>query len=421
MSFHQIQGTPRLENPEILSDRMQVNASKLYKPPLPTTIPDLSTKNMDKKIDILLALAQGQNRSIYTLSQDMSRVVVDVNTIKETKTDHESIRYELEEANGKIARLEMKEESLCEKISVLEQKEHRKSVVFYNVKELGTQSTKNLIEFTYKFIKETLEIESENIFSKLNPSGEIRVDAIQRLGKPKTDTSKPRPILVQFLTVVGKELVYNSNTIAKLRQEESEIKMAEQYTPEIREKRTAQRPLFIGFKKQFKNSPTKVNLVKDKILINKEPIPSPFEENPLPGKTPLVLPYIQMTHSDTFTQNGSHFQGHIVKVCNLDQAAAAKNSIFQSYSNEHHIMYAYSVDAGDNKQLRGYDDDGEISGSLKLRGLMVREELTNIFLCVTRVKNGPNIGPIRFNLIDEAAKSAFDSYDNTIQPVFLTK
>ena len=191
---------------------------------------------------------------------------------------------------------------------------------------------------------------------------------------------------MQFLTIIGKELVYNSNTIAKLRQEESEIKMAEQYTPEIKEKRTAQRPLFIGYKKQFKNSPTKVNLVNDKSLINKEPIPSPFEENPLTGKktlSPSTSPNDSFRH--LYPKWKSFPRSHC-KSMHFRPIAAAKNSIFARYSNKHHIMYAYTVDAGDQKQLRRHDDESEISCSLKLRGLMVQEELTNIFICVTRVK-----------------------------------
>ena len=63
MLSHQIQDTPGLDHPEILSNKMQANASKSDKPLLPTTIPDLSQKIVNK-IDILLALAQGQNRSI---------------------------------------------------------------------------------------------------------------------------------------------------------------------------------------------------------------------------------------------------------------------------------------------------------------------------------------------------------------------
>ena len=168
---------------------------------------------------------------------------------------------------------------------------------------------------------------------------------------------------------------------------------------------------------------TKVNLVKDQIHINKKPTPSPFEVNPLPAQSNLVLPYHQMFHSESISQNKSYFQGHIVKVRNLDEATAARNSIFQNYKNEHHITYAYTVNAGidGKKPLQGHSDDREISGTKKLNELIVENELLNIFLCVTRVKNGSNIGPVRFDLIDEAAKLAYELYDSSSQPVFLSK
>lgn len=61
----------------------------------------------------------------------MAKVFDDLDTIKLGKTD--TIKYELEEATGKIARLEKQEENLGAKIAILEQKEFRKSVVLYNV------------------------------------------------------------------------------------------------------------------------------------------------------------------------------------------------------------------------------------------------------------------------------------------------
>ena len=416
-----LHGSPQVDHPDILSVRMESNASKLYKPPLPTVIPDLSTKSMDQKIDVLIALAQGQNRSIITLSQDMTTVVGDIHSIKENKVDNVTIKYELQEASGKIARLEQQEERLHKKISVLEQREHRKSIVLYNVEEHGTQSNKVLSDAVYKFIENVLEIDSENVFSKYNTSGEIRIDSIQRLGKPNSDPKKPRPILVQFLTGMGRDLVYNRVSLANVRSNGTKIRMAEQYIPEIREKRTAQRPLFVEYKNHYKDTQTKVNLVYDQILIDKKTIKSLFEENPLPAKTALILPYDNMTHSDPIGQNGSQFQGHIVKINSKDQATAARNSIFQKYTNEHHIMYAYTIKSSNKPILKGHSDDFEVSGSKKLIDYINEELLSNVFLCVTRIKNGPNIGAIRFDLIEEAAKSAKAKLDETIEPVFLLK
>ena len=221
---------------------------------------------MDQKIDILIALAQGQNRSILNLSNEMGSVVGDIQRL----SDNSKVKYELQEATGKIARLEKAEERLNQKISFIEQREYRKSLVIYNVEEHGRQSNQLLADIVYDFIANTLEIDPEYIFSRTTPSAEIRIDTILRLGKPKTDSDKPRPILVQFLTGMGKDMVYNQDTLAKLRSSESTIRMAEQFTPEIREKRTAQRPLFIEYKNHYKNTPTKVNLVQDKIVINKK-------------------------------------------------------------------------------------------------------------------------------------------------------
>ena len=351
----------------------------------------------------------------------MTTVVGDIHSIKENKLDTTTIKYELQEATGKIARLEMQEEKLHQKISSLEQKEYSKSIVIYNVEEHGTQSNKTLSDTVYDFIHNVLEINSESVFSKKNPSGEIRIDSIQRLGKPTTDPTKHRPILVKFLTGIGKDLVYNGYTLAKLRSSQSLIRIAEQFIPEIREKRTAQRPLFIEYKKHYSNTPTKVNLVQDQILINKIPNTSLFAENSLPTNTPLILPYDTMTHSKPITQKDSKFQGHIVRVNSIEQAAAARNSIFQKFTNEHHITYAYTINSKDKPITRGHNDDLETGGSKVLNKYINEELISNVFLCVTRIKNGPNIGRIRFDLIEEAAKLARAKFDERIEPVFLQK
>ena len=128
-----------------------------------------------------------------------------------------------------------------------------------------------------------------------------------------------------------------------------------------------------------------------------------------------------MTHSKEISQKDSHFRGHITKVQSLDQATAARNSMFQNFTNEHHITYAYSIKLDDEEVMTGNFDNKEIGGSKVLKELIDEKHLLNVFLCVTKVKNGPNIGPIRFDLIDEGAKSAGTIFHKAIQPVYLTK
>ena len=67
-------------------------------------------------------------------------------------------------------------------------------------------------------------------------------------------------------------------------------------------------------------------------------------------------------------------------------------------------MYAYRIgDSGDNIES-GFSDDEEVGGGSILMRLLESNKLTNIFISVTRVKSGSNIGAIRFKCIENCAK-----------------
>ena len=59
--------------------------------------------------------------------------------------------------------------------------------------------------------------------------------------------------------------------------------------------------------------------------------------------------------------------------------------MFQKFSNEHQITYAYSIKTDDEEVVTGNFDDKEIGGSKVLKVLIDEQHLSNVFLCVTRV------------------------------------
>ena len=65
-------------------------------------------------------------------------------------------------------------------------------------------------------------------------------------------------------------------------------------------------------------------------------------------------------------------------------------------------MYAYRTSNDDGICKTGNSDDGECGGSSILVKLMRDEKVENMFVAVSRIHRGPNLGKRRFELIEQA-------------------
>ena len=125
----------------------------------------------------------------------------------------------------------------------------------------------------------------------------------------------------------------------------------------------------------------------------------------------IPFEYDSIKHSEPIEFSGSSFQGHMVKMSRMDEVKKAYCALLQhpKTASAHHIMYAYSftdeTPTFDQQFVQhGNSDDGEYGGSRILTRLLKESKLTNTFLAVSRVHNGPNIGRKRFDLIEESCR-----------------
>ena len=79
----------------------------------------------------------------------------------------------------------------------------RENLVFYNLQNRG-EDCEAVIS---TFMKDQMNIHENNIYSKDNITGEIRIDIVHRLGKKKPTSTFSRPIVVKFVTHKGKQMV----------------------------------------------------------------------------------------------------------------------------------------------------------------------------------------------------------------------
>lgn len=94
---------------------------------------------------------------------------------------------------------------------------------------------------------------------------------------------------------------------------------------------------------------------------------------------------------DELIEKRSRFIGYAMPVINEQEAIDFINTIKKKHSDARHNVYAYSLIDG---QTRRYSDDGEPQGTagVPVLEVILREELVNIVIVVTRYFGGTLLG-----------------------------
>ena len=155
-----------------------------------------------------------------------------------------------------------------------------------------------------------------------------------------------------------------------------------------------------------------VKVTRDKLYIGIEEAPSLFECNtlPLPSSELAGRKYRDMSHTPVKVIKGSTFQGHAASIHTIEEAAQARDALFQDVevSTADSIMYAYRIFDENHQLISGFSDDREWLGGSSLDKLLEEEKQDGIFIALSRHHNGPNLGPKRFDYIKAVAKAAIN-------------
>lgn len=357
---------------------------------------------VSSKLDKLLQHNKTTDTNFKNLRQEIGSLRAQVELVNTLKDENTKIKQHLSVALGKINRLEKQKEDHHQKLITIEQHSFAKDVVMYNLEESNPESIIDLRSKIYDTFLNTMHIPLANIFHPRNPGAEIRIDNCFRIGKKVAN--KPRPVIISFLTLFGKQLAMDRKFTKNL--SSTKLRIANRFQSEVRERREVQVQTLRSLRDSRKETGDRIHLVNDKILINnQEHEDLNFKRNPIPSLTSLSIDYAHIQHGSESSKKHSHFQGHCAHVRDISQATAAMNSLLQSpdLSKSEHLIYAYRIKDESDVIHSGYSDDHEIKASKILHGLLEEMDKTQHFLCVTRIKNGPNIGPDRFDLIKKAA------------------
>ena len=281
---------------------------------------------------------------MQTITQDIKQLKEDVTAIQESPNESAGIKEQLLATQGKVARLELKNQTLENKLVEFESRLFEKDLAFYNVDEQQHETEQSLKTTIYNTIKDIMKVPITQIFSKINPTGDVRIDTVSRVGRYNQE--RKRPVIVTFISKCARNMTYSKVYTANLKTPLTTIRVAEHYPAIIREKRQAQIDSLKELRIAHKEVDTTVTMNKDKILIDgKFKDTFNFERNTLGTLTPFSIHYDKIAHTEKITDKGSTFQGHILPVTTLNEAIATKNALLQNpdLSAATHLTYAYTM------------------------------------------------------------------------------
>ena len=171
------------------------------------------------------------------LQSDVDTIRTEVESVTALKNENIMIKQHLSQALGKLNRLQVKSEIHHQQTVKLEQFSFSKDIVMYNVKESNPESILDLRNKIYNIFLNNMNIPKAYIFHPTNATGEIRIDNCYRIGKKKTNNT--RPVIVTLLTQIGKQVVMDRGYIKNLTKS-STVRITHRYQSEIRERREVQ-------------------------------------------------------------------------------------------------------------------------------------------------------------------------------------
>ena len=265
------------------------------------------------------------------------------------------------------------------------------------------------------YANETIFEVNEKVFDFLeNKAGikesrkTIRIERAHRMGIYVSGSNKCRPVVVKFLTSNDKD------NVMKIKRNNRDIRIFDQFPEEIRERRRVLGPI-------LKNARDKKQVAKlsvDKLYINGQryyenapAVPdfgSLFDESVNPDLAIMNKNDIKMGTQQII--KGSTFQGFAAHIVNLTQVRNVIDCLKcdSQIAKAQHISYAFCITDEQSKIHESYCDDGEHSAGKELLSVLKSSNVLNSMVVCVRWPGKNKLGILRFDTIKQAAKEALD-------------
>ena len=352
-----------------------------------TKTPGPMEKQMEKVVELLEVIVNRFQPELQSMKDGLNVQQTEIDDLRREKLHLEERVNGLE---GNLARTEKVIKDLQEEVLDLKARSMRDNIIIQGIKECEkSESREKLVKDLRKVLAETLKMPSKDIAL-------VKVDRCHRIGAKKDDGS-PRPVVYKITPSWAKELILNNTRYIP---KGSSIKVFEQFPNEIQERRKQLIPVL----KENKTAKKKAKLAVDKLIIEGKPYRNPA--------TPTLdmtgdAPDIKITHTETLTEQGSSFQGHIAPLLDINHRDSVLHKL---YSDKRTAMATHNIWALRIKQgtriITSWADDGEYHAGRMLAEILEDAGAENKMVMVSRWYGGSHMGKKRFDCIKHVANQA---------------
>ena len=379
------------------------------------TVPDLidmdafnemvETEQMEKLVsrsmsNQLCFSTQGINKAI---THPDTRIETQLITVQAQLDDNSGsitdLKWENKVLKGLVQHQHKQIQSLNDKVTQLTMRNMENNIVIRGI--VGDEKKENCKEKTTKFLKDDMSIEVED--------GDILV--AHRKGTKKDDYD--RPMLVQCRYELKERIFSNlKNLKDKTNANGDKFSISKQLPESVVEQNRVIREVIKEQKEKDKSLPpaqrSSIEVKNKEVFIDGYQVekfllaPQPVEifvdkmEREKRDK-------IKFAVSDTSSLNGTELLYFAFKTGQLNEVKRTYRKIRSMHPSADHVIAAYSL-----KTKSGYQDDDEHGTSSRLLKTMQANKSVNTAVFVVRYKNGNNLGPTRFEMIEQSAMQAIN-------------
>ena len=314
--------------------------------------------------------------------------------LKVSKNENELLRKRLAIAEGTIIRSERTLSSLEEKIKDLTARSMRDNVILKNMPEYSDETADSLEQRIMSFFEKDLNIHPDKLV-------DITIERAHRFGKAAK--GKPRQVVAK-LSHRGKSVVMaHVKNLSKT----SNIKISEQFPPEMHSNRNKLWPDFVKAKQEGR----RVKWKQDELVVDGRTM-KPRQDVNTDINMDISDAALKLTikHTAIETKDGNSFQGHAVQIKSADDVIPAIKALCADFriSGASHVSYAYRV-GNQNHSFHNWEDDGEWGGGRTIMERIKETGSFNTLICVTHWCGTRALGEERFACIKSVADAALDA------------
>ena len=118
---------------------------------------------------------------------------------------------------------------------------------------------------------------------------------------------------------------------------------------------------------------------------------------------------VRLHQGDSFTKDGSSFIGFAMKAHSTQEVLLGYQQLKYRFLEATHLMCAHRIMDPDVAHMTDSVDGGEIGAGRRMVKYLTENSCENVAAFVVRHHRGPNIGTVRFDMIESAVKSAIDN------------